>query len=449
MKTKLKALYILPLTILFVFSIIFLFIFPFSVANSAIGGGGVFSLTDGAVNCNAGDTCVEKIGDTAHVSYNIQSTMLLISGDSVQSVKNTSVFVPKILENVKLTLVSVPDLEKYKEIRAKSPAISTGTALPPVPARAVNKSLEIIDATAGADGNFFDGKGNEAPFENGGLISSDLNDANLGVYRSASYVDNSAPENMREVKYLNYKGTVGELENHEMYNEYTFKINEPGVFTIKLEGDVKVKSEITVLPIRVTNTTRRCINENAGSGSYDEFCQELTEYSQWQRGSLPKYSLTDLALNKDLLAKNTKDGLATSSQCVVTREIGSNSLIGPDIVANNNSVYDTYIRMFTLYANPATSYTLNGVNEDGCDQSAVVVTLCPQKPPVVPPAVNVPQKPPVVPPAVNVPQKPKRFAPNSYPNLAETGFSNSVIVLIGIFSIIAFGILTYRKVYNR
>ena len=50
MKTKLKALYILPLTILFVFSIIFLFIFPFPVANSAIGGGGVFSLTDGAIN---------------------------------------------------------------------------------------------------------------------------------------------------------------------------------------------------------------------------------------------------------------------------------------------------------------------------------------------------------------------------------------------------------------
>ena len=34
---------------------------------AAIGGGGIVSVTNGAVNCNAGTTCVKKIGDIAHL----------------------------------------------------------------------------------------------------------------------------------------------------------------------------------------------------------------------------------------------------------------------------------------------------------------------------------------------------------------------------------------------
>ena len=92
-------------------AITFLTIFTGSLKKVlAIGGGGISSVTDGAVHCNGGNTCVKKIGDMAHVTYNVQTTMLLSTTDQAQSVRKTVMFVPKVLENVKITLLSVPDM---------------------------------------------------------------------------------------------------------------------------------------------------------------------------------------------------------------------------------------------------------------------------------------------------------------------------------------------------
>lgn len=89
--------------------------FVFAQSVFAIGGGGISSVTGGAVNCNGENTCVKKIGDTAHIAYNLQSSMLFTSADNVNYVRKTSVFVPNVLQNVKVTLVSVPDTEEWKK----------------------------------------------------------------------------------------------------------------------------------------------------------------------------------------------------------------------------------------------------------------------------------------------------------------------------------------------
>lgn len=371
-----KKVHFLGLVIL-TLAITFLTIFTGSLKKVlAIGGGGISSVTDGAVNCNGGNTCVKKIGDMAHVTYNVQTTMLLSTTDQAQSVRKTVMFVPKVLENVKITLLSVPDMQKYADIMKQNNPSINRQVMPIVPTKEVHKEIPIINLKPNKDGVFLDDQGNEAPLNYGGLISSDINNQNLGIYRSSSYI----PDN-QHVTYLNYWDTLDNLKNHELYYEYSFEIKESGVFSLKLEADVKIKAELTVLPIRVTNTISRCVQESAGNNAYEEFCQDLLEYDQWRRGSLPKYSLTDTTINKQLQEKNTVNGLLGCQKCMVTKENGKNNLIGSDVIKNDNAVFDVYRKVFALEQNPAISYLLNGVNEDGCDQAAAVVTLCSEEKP--------------------------------------------------------------------
>ena len=349
---------------------------------AAIGGGGIVSVTNGAVNCNAGTTCVKKIGDIAHLSYTIQSSKLLSSEGT--NIQKTVIFVPKVLQNVKLTLVSVPDREKYEQILQNSPANVSMTAAPEVPVQAVNKELNIVELKIDAAGNFVDAagkivyaQGDKAnPPAYGGQLSSNLQNPNLGVFKSSSYVNTEEGQ----ASYLYYSDISNNMTNHELYDEYSFTINEDGVFTLKLEGDVKTESELTVLPIRVTNA----VSIDHSEGGYNN-SQMLTDYSEAVRGALPKYSLSDATINRALLAQNTKDGLTGCAQCAVTKEINSKTLIGADVDAKQKpyakSFFDWYIETFQLKKNPAMSYKLNGVDEDACDQAAAVITLCPDAEP--------------------------------------------------------------------
>ena len=383
--------------------------FAFVQSAFAIGGGGISSVTGGAVNCNGENTCVKKIGDTAHITYNVHSSMLFTSADSSNYVRKTSVFVPNVLQNVKVTLVSVPDTEEWEKILAKQPPTPSGNPEPPVPVRMVNKVVPIVDFAPDQNGEFRDEQGNDLSSAKGGLLVSDVNDTNLGVYRSGSYV--SEDPNHPEVAYLNYRSGDQGMENHNLYHEYSFEIKEHGVFTLKIEGDVKIQSELTVLPVRVTNTTSRCFNDPG----YGEDCQDMTEYEQWQRGALPYYSLTDAAVNKELFEKNTPDGLAGSGRCAVTRENKMNNMIGEDVTPNKNSVYEAYVKTFSLESNPAVHYYVNGVKEDGCDQAAAVVTLCPEDPSLVPNPDPTPN-PPAPDPEPNPTPNPPAPTPNPKPN---------------------------------
>ena len=349
----------------------------------AIGGGGISTVTGGAVNCKAENTCIQNIGDTAHVSYKIQTSAFLLSGNRALSVPKTSIFVPKILKNVKFTLVSAPG-SKTNNIDTgahpqKQELTPTGIPIYRVPVHDVYKNIPVISLVHDNNGGFCDEHGNQAPLDKGGFISSDIHEQDMSIYKSSAYVDEGEQDS--GVSYFGYQSTASDLKNYELYDEYSFELKEPGVFTLKLEGDVETKSALTVLPIRVTNVVARCVQETNGSDVYEPDCQSLTEYEQFRYGELPKYSLSDDTINQTLLKHNTEDGLTGYGNCRVTREIDAPDMIGPDVEPGKTSAFNAYKDTFALEANAAESYFLNGVDEDGCDQAAAVITVCPKPTP--------------------------------------------------------------------
>ena len=349
----------------------------------AIGGGGISTVTGGAVNCKAENACIQNIGDTAHVSYKIQTSAFLLSGNRVQSVPKTSIFVPKILKNVKFTLVSAPvsktntiDTNAHTQKQELTP---TGIPIYRVPVHKVSKNIPVVSLVYNNNAGFCDEHGNQAPLDKGGFISSDVHDQDMSIYKSSAYVDEGEQDS--GVSYFGYQSTASDLKNHELYDEYSFELKEPGVFTLKLEGDVETKSTLTVLPIRVTNVVARCVQETNGSDVYEPECQSLTEYEQFRYGELPKYSLSDDTINQELLKHNTEDGLTGYGNCRVTREIDAPDMIGSDVEPGKTSAFEAYKDTFVLEHNAAESYFLNGINEDGCDQAAAVITVCPKPTP--------------------------------------------------------------------
>ncbi|MGJ9620328.1 hypothetical protein ACRQG2_01820 [Actinotignum sp. GS-2025c] len=177
-----------------------------------------------------------------------------------------------------------------------------------------------------------------------------------------------------------YLAYGGEVANMDLYDEYSFGIGGSGVYTLRVEGDVAVQSEVTVLPIRAINKLWKCSQEGGGPGSYMEGCQSLQEFEWGRMGDLPAYSLSDPAVNAAARERVTDAGLTGSPQCVVTRETGRNDLIGKDIEGSLGAG-DWYTYLYALHANPAVTYTISGVGEDGCDQAAAVITLCEQPEP--------------------------------------------------------------------
>lgn len=128
-------------------------------------------MTGGAVNCKAENTCIQNIGDTAHVSYKIQTSAFLLSGNRFQSVPKTSIFVPKILKNVKFTLVSAP-VSKTSTIDTgahpqKQELTPTGIPIYRVPVHKVSKIIPVVSLVHDNNGGFCDEHGNQAPLDKG------------------------------------------------------------------------------------------------------------------------------------------------------------------------------------------------------------------------------------------------------------------------------------------
>lgn len=310
----------------------------------------------GAVNCNGGDVCVEKIGDTAHVTYQVQTSALTMSSDHGQTSRGTAVYVPKVLENVTITLTNIPDhsteVDEY-----------TGNT---VPGKAVNQNVPIYDYTLEDDGDV-----DEAPAK-GGSLMEDFTSEHFGIWRAEGKYDDEEGWAITPNSVLTSRTTP-------QYDEYSFGVEKTGVYTFTIEGDVKVESETTVLPIRVMNKLWKCSQEGVGPGSYEEGCQSLQEYAWGRTGELPEYSLTDAAVNDRLLKFNSEHGLGGSPQCAVTRETYKANSIGTDITSSEGA-YQKYSQTFTLHANRAVTYIVSGYNEDGCDQAATVITICDDEP---------------------------------------------------------------------
>ena len=372
--------------------------------------GNVVNPTGGGVNCRGGDTCVEKVGDVAHVSYTLQVARLLGSSDHVQSAQGVAVFVPTVLKNVTLTVTSVPD-HAALEARLTQPDFDWEKrwTVPTVP---VNQELPIWEVRRGEEGAVIvdpelnPGRDPET-FPWYPHIGPDFEDMNLGVWhmKADRAVSTDPPS------YQAYDGVVG---NMALYDEYSFGLRGPGVYTLRVEGDVAVQSEVTVLPVRATNKLWKCSQEGGGPGSYLEGCQSLQEFEWGRMGDLPTYSLSDPAVNAAARERVTDAGLTGSPQCVATKESGRSDLIGTDIEGALGAG-DWYAYTYALYANPAVTYDLSGIGEDGCDQAAAVITLCDQPSPEPSPEPSTPPDPSPEPSTSSEPEPSASPEPSSSP----------------------------------
>lgn len=69
----------------------------------------------GAADCQNGDDCVEKVGDEAEVSWDIKLGSILNSNDHVQTSKGASIFVPQMVEDIKLEVTHSTDYEELEK----------------------------------------------------------------------------------------------------------------------------------------------------------------------------------------------------------------------------------------------------------------------------------------------------------------------------------------------
>lgn len=95
------------LVILLMFIIIYGGFYAGFSSRAAVFRDNIFYNTTGSVNTCNGDYCVEKIGDTVHVKQLVQSSQFLASLNHVQTVRSGVLFIPRVFENVKITLDSI------------------------------------------------------------------------------------------------------------------------------------------------------------------------------------------------------------------------------------------------------------------------------------------------------------------------------------------------------
>ena len=74
----------------------------------------VHGSSGGGVNIHADNTCVNKIGDTAHVKFEVQHQPLVLSSDHTQSAIAGLIALPKDMKNVKIKIVATGALDSIK-----------------------------------------------------------------------------------------------------------------------------------------------------------------------------------------------------------------------------------------------------------------------------------------------------------------------------------------------
>lgn len=333
----------------------------FTPSLDPVGGAG------GGVDCHGGDACVKQVGDTARVDMTVRISPLLLSTDQSLMATAGAIFVPSTLRNVSFTLVSAPTsptpFDKAAAFWQAHPDLSRGVVDPMTPTIrgltfdtvALNKPIPVFQPGAPtlSDGPAWLSSGTPSLPENFGVARYQ---STGGAWPAAAPVQEFTP-------------------GDEAYDQYGFVMPDAGVYEVRVQGDIRTQSDLTVLPIRATNKTFRC---------YLEECASLSTLDWAKNGPLPHYSLTDSATNAALNALNTADGLGGATACRVTKNAAASPAISGDVTPASADVANTVSTggwsnppaTWPLHYNPAVTYIVSDHGEDGCDQAAFVVTVC-------------------------------------------------------------------------
>lgn len=311
-----------------------------------------YAAGSGAINCRGGDTCVEKIGDTAEVEWTIQATNAVQSSDGAWTSGQPVILVPEVVKNLSVTIDALPDRTAYQEmVQENTEPSQDGSNVEPAsyPAKEVKAAGRIVEVA-------------EYPYPQS-EITNNLDDGadKWGIVKIDSVLGDEAPSGSG-------------------WDAYAVPADGGGIVTLTLKGEVTVESEDTYIPIRVTNSTWNCLLE---------VCDSLQSAEWASTGDLPEFSLTDPEVNARVAQLQTPQGRLGTPQCAPTSETNRYDLIGsddPQSVASNRA--ESYASTFNLNLNPVVNFTVSGygANEDWCDQADVHITICDKADEEVPPS---------------------------------------------------------------
>ena len=353
------------LVILLMFIIIYGDFYAGFSARAAVFRDNIFYNTTGSVNTCNGDYCVEKIGDTVHVKQLVQSSQFLASLNHVQTVRSGVLFIPRVFENVKITLDSIGYAGDYLHSR--------DTEKIPATRKLYAKGFtQKIGVSVEKKGDIFTSNCETLERSAHGIASADIAAAeeyletlkaaragdeynDFGKYFMGlreNILNQYCPKNSPS---LLEQGFLGEssMEYYTVQEQKTRDYSKPGVnakhyqavslgsfvpgavFNYYVEANIKVTSEDMVLPLAVIGPAWKCSSEGSG-GSYDEGCQSLNDFPALAFPVLPDY--TNPATTARLLKARTVNGVAWPG-IKPTIEAGL-SRIGPD-EATGSIVYDS------------------------------------------------------------------------------------------------------------
>lgn len=388
----------------------------------------IHNTAGGGVNIHAENTCVAKIGDTAHVKFMVQHQPLVRSSDHGQAAAHGTLALPSAMKNVSIKLkavggavdsrdketgyfgdqyrratvfdtpLDIPILENTAEYAEKFPYG------PPVLGGMQQKKRddnkwEYDPESLPSNKEYTDPDNPDLVYDSTLWAEQEVRDFvekyNVHMKKtphglwSTDYQGDTVPFMHTGSGDVAWYGT----EYSKEYDVYEFG-NVMMPVTFEVEGDVPVEQKDTFVTAAVSNLGWKSSSESY-AGSYAMGSQSLQEY-QWARPNQlpPAIPKTEdmIQLYKERLSDA---GLDISPTIAPTREMPGDSkyaYIGSDTrPSSRGDAGNNYARTFTLHANHAVTYIgqVDTSAEDGADITAAHVELC-----EAPPTTTIPMLPP-------------------------------------------------------
>ena len=370
------------------------------------------NIAGGGVNIHADNTCVEKIGDTAHVKFMAQHQPLVRSSDHGQTAAHGTLALPRAMKNVSIKIKAVGGGVKVRNDE-------TGSI------EDVHREATVFDAPLDIPiletSDEYEEKYPYGPPTLGGMqkIKGDMGEYDKESVPSVKETpDPDNPDLVRESTLWTEQEVRDFVEKYNVHMKKTpqgfvnttvpftaydsgdttawygtkyskdYDLYEFGNLmmpvTFEIEGDVPVEQKDTFVTGAISNLGWKSSSESY-AGSYEGGSQSLQEYPWARPNQLPPAIPKSEDMIQLYKEKLSDAGLDISPTIAPTREMPGDSkysYIGSDIRPSaRGDVGQWYTKQFTLNQNLAVTYIgqVDTSAEDGADITAAHVTLCPSE----------------------------------------------------------------------
>ena len=378
------------------------------------------NIAGGGVNIHADNTCVEKVGDTAHVKFEVQHQPLMRTAHNHDTAADGFIALPKSLKNVKIGIKAVADMAGVKnedgdyvgDSIQRSAIYDTPVDMPVVD---YEDDPEAPPMLGGSPGKYQTEDERARGYEDRGFSKKTEPDPNNPDRVLEHYVptEQELRDHIKKfdvhMRKLTPNPSVDDYWEEGFYNGpfsndtgsgmwYDNNITDYNIYefgslffptSFEIEADVVVEHDDTFVTGAVSNLGKRHSDEvSAGMDFGNGFALDevLLGVDGWARpGFLPPAIPSDpkmIEIYKDNL---TDAGLDISPRMVPTAEMSGDSKylrIGTDIhpSARGDAGHNFYTRS-KLIDHPAVTFIgqVPRSGEDGADITAAHVTLCPSE----------------------------------------------------------------------